>query len=271
MIRIRGKRELQEKCRRLETQVRERGLATDAELTEYRPTPRPDDDFAWLYWYAQLVRFCGRLETRDLASAEADGLVVAALRADPREVRLLDGTTVLSVYPKSFEALLNVHARDQLLTWLATRYAVCRQTANPAEVMDLLERLAAELAYQQHLVVWTATTAGYGVPFAVDEARPTPPAEICALSSWDIVRIHQAFFDVNATRLQALEKLIRPSRDEVGGGRPSWSVFIGSMALKWRVDPVKLMRDHALIQLLAMVKIAALAGAGADVAEEVEA
>jgi hypothetical protein len=299
------KRELQGKCQRLETQVRERGLATEAELAEYRPKPRdfkaeraaararqaevrrradlgerlppippdPDraDDFQWIYWYAQLVRFCGRLETRDLATAEADGLVVAALRADPREVRLLDTTTVLSVYPKSFEALLNVHARDQLISWLVARYAVCRQTANGPEVMDLLERLAAELAYQQQLMVWTATTAGHGLPFTIDDARPEPPEQIRALGPWDIVRMHQAFFDVNATRLQALEKLIRPSRDDAGGGRPSWSVFIGSMALKWRIDPVKLMRDHALIQLLAMVKIAALAGAGADVEEEVEA
>jgi hypothetical protein len=268
------KRELREKCQRLEAAVRERGLATEAELAEYRPKPRDKDDFTWVFWYGQLIRFTGRLEQRELVSAEADGLIIAALRADPREVKLSDPPhQVVQVYPKSFEALLNVHARDQLIGWLAARNAVCRQSVNGADVMALLERLAAELAYQQLLMVWTATAPGkidyYGLPFAVEDDRPEIPESLRSISPWDIVRVHQAFLDVNATRLQALEKLIQPTREETGGGRPAWSVFIGSMALKWRVDPVRLMRDHALIQILATAKIAAMAGAGSELEDEV--
>jgi len=302
------KRELRERCQRLEAQVRERGLATEAELAEYRPAPRAPDEFAWIYWYAQLVRFCGRLEQRELVSAEADGLIIAALRADPQEVKLSDGATLgglggwllerlligwpalephravleeilrttpaalpvpsVWVYPKSFEALLNVHARDQLIAWLAARYALCRQAINGADVMALLERVAAELAYQQGLMVWSALTPGHGLPFALTDDRPALPELVRSLGPWDLVRVHQAFIEVNASRLQALEKLIQPMRDEQGGGRPSWSVFIGTMALKWRTDPVRLMRDHALIQLLATAKIAALTGAGAEELEE---
>jgi hypothetical protein len=251
-----SKKELQQKCATLEEKVRARRLATDDELAEYRPARRSAPLWDWIWWYAQLVRFCGRLEVHESAGAEADALIVAALRAEPKAVAL--GERSLQVHPKSFDALLNIHARDQLLIWLTTRYAALRDNANGADAMQFLERTAAEIAYQNQLLAWSVTTPGPGLPFVPEaDDRPQPPDEIKTLEPWDILRLHQAFVEVNVARLNALDKLIDPPKGDDKGGRPSWSVFIGSLSMKWQVDPKKLMRDQALVQLLAVVKLAA--------------
>ena len=256
-----SKKELQQKCATLEEKVRARRLASDDELAEYRPARKSAPLWDWIWWYAQLVRFCGRLEQHESAGGEADALIVAALRAEPKTVGL-DGGRSLQVYPKSFDALLNIHARDQLLLWSTTRYAALRDNKNSADALQFLERMAAEIAYQYQLLAWAATTEGPGLPFAAEsDERPTVPAAIAALEPWDILRVQQAFVEVNVARLNALDKLIEPPKGDEKGGRPSWSVFLGSLAMKWQVDPKKLMRDHALVQLLAVVKLAAPAPA----------
>jgi hypothetical protein len=253
-----SKRDLQAKCAVLEEKVRARRLATDDELAEYRPERKSAPLWDWIWWYAQLVRFCGRLEVHEHAGAEADALIIAALRAEPKTVQL-DPERSLQVFPKSFDALLNIHARDQLLLWLTTRYAALHDNANGADAMQFLERVAGEMAYQHQLLAWTVTTPGPGLPFAPEEenSRPAPPAEIRALEPWEILRLHQAFLEVNVMRLNALDKLIDPPKGDEKGGRPSWSVFMGSLSLKMQTDPKKLMRDYALVQLLAVVKLAA--------------
>lgn len=251
------KRELIQKCATLEEKVRAQRLASDDELAEYRPARKSAPFWEWIWWYAQLVRFCGRLERHEFASAEADALILAALKAEPKTIELGEGRS-LQVFPKSFDALINIHARDRQLMWLTTRYAALRDNANGADAMQFLERAAAEISYQYQLLAWSGTTPGPGLPFVPEaQDRPEPPAEITALEPWEILRLHQAFVEVNIARLQALDKLIDPPKGDDKSGRPSWSVFLGSLAMKWQVDPKTLMRDHALVQLLAVVKLAA--------------
>lgn len=265
------RRELIERCERLEAHVRHQQLATAAELAEYRPPRwvwvaagpgqprkrRAVPIFRWVFYYAQLVRFCGRIESRETVGMEADAAILQALRCEPKSVPL-GGDLVLEVHPKSFNALLNVHARDKLLHWLNVRYAALADAEHGAEALQFLERVAAEISYQYGLLAWTATADGPGLPFdpRADERPDVPPA-LRTLEPFQLFRLHQAFIEVNAARLQALERLVSPAAEEGPTARPTWSGFFSNLAMKWEVDPQVLMADHALVKLLAMVKLAA--------------
>lgn len=257
------KKRLMERCATLEHHVRDRTLASDDELAEYRPEAgrrAPID--AWQFFYANLVRFCGRLETKEYSGAEADATILDALRAIPEELTLSAGQQV-RVYAKSFETLLHLHARDRVAGWLAVRYAVLRES-DAADDVDLLERVAQEIAAQTQMIAWGVITEGPHLPYPTDNppdsaGTPAPavdiPEFVRALEPFDVLRIHQAFVRVNSGRLEALERLLTPPQTGNGKLRPSWSLFLGSMALKMRVDVRELARNVPLVSLLATSRL----------------
>lgn len=262
------KREIIDRCEVLEKHVRSRRLATDEELAEYRPAKGSRDElFAWVYFYAQLIRFCGRIETKELDGSEADGVILAALHGDPLAVTLASGT-VVQVHAKSLHALLHFQARDRRLLWLTSQFSTLRESQDPAD-LALLERVGAELAYQNLLLAWMATHEGPGLPYDSEpwsdeqDARPELPPHIAALEPWDVLRIHRAFIERNSTCLQALERLTDPPKGDAGG-RPSWSVFIGQLSVRYKVDAKRLMRDHSLVKLLAIAKLTTPSGPDVD-------
>jgi hypothetical protein len=77
------------------------------------------------------------------------------------------------------------------------------------------------------------------------------------LDPWDFLRIAEAHAVVNAQRLQAVEALI--SKHTEGDGtvmtRPSWSIFIGDLAIRMEVSEESLMKDRTLGALLSSIKL----------------
>lgn len=252
------KRTLQERCETYERTIRRRKLATEAELAQYRPA-RSASLFAWAYYYAQCIRFLGREEWKETDSAGADGRILAALNAEPIKLTIGWGEEArdVGVYPKSLEALLQLHARDEAIKFLTARYEVLAGSGSAGpERLELLERAGAEIAYQTQLCCWTLCHPEPGLPFGAGEDRPTIPDVWRAIDPWDVLRINQGHLEVNAGRLQALEQLVEKPKAGKPTSRPSWSVFVGTLAMKWKEDPKKLMRDVPLGSLLATVQLA---------------
>lgn len=263
-------RMLQDRCQVLERHVVHRHYASPDELAQYRPGGSENltrGMAGWVVFYAQLVRFCGREEHAEQQGSFADGAVLEALAAEPLAVTLsardvAGQARTVYVYPKSLAALLTLHVRDFTLGWLAVRIDALRQALDPT-ALGLLDRAMEELGYQYTLLCWSVTHAEPGLPYARDEQRPTPPAELAwlaALDPWDCLRVAQAHGVVNAQRLQALEALITKNSDPTAGPtRPSWSAFIGSLAMRLNQPPGHLMRDASLVELLSAVQLHASA------------
>ena len=254
------KRRLVERCESLEEHVLRKRLAAPAELDDYRPARgRASPVWDWVWWHSQLVRFCGRMESRELESGEADAQVLAALNDDPQRVALAGGGELheLHVYPKSLPALQHLQLRDQLLSWLAARYeALGEEPVAGDGTSSLRERVADEITTQTLTIAWIVTSEGPGLPFPADPAdRPELPDAIRVLSPVDVLRIHQAFLEVNAVRLQALERLVSAPRGDAPSARPSWAVFVGALSMKLKADPKRLLADRSLASLLAQVKL----------------
>lgn len=260
---LKSKREYIEDCGRKEDHLRARKLATEAELDEYRPSSRSAPLFQWVFWWAQLVGYCRRMENNELGfhQEEADTLALQALNGSPIAVPLKAATESapalsVDVHPKSFEVLLEFfHARDWLLQHLADRIEAIRLAGDVAD-MELLERASAELSYQTRLLAYGACHPGVGLPFRIEEDTPAIPEPFTSLLPTDLLRINEAFMYVNAGQLKALDRLVAPPKRKGDTERPSHSIFIGQLAMKLKRPVERLMRDHALVQLLATVKLA---------------
>ena len=216
----------------------------------------------------QLTRFAGREDALGAGDIHrnheaADAAVLDALRNEPEHLEfppLEDGEEkrLYRVYPKSLDALLQCHVRDHVLAWLTAKYDILRRNQTAAE-MELLPRCVAEISYQYSLLVWIVCTAGPRMPdgFTTEELRPDAP-EWAELQPFEMLLVAKAHMKVNGDRLRALEYLIAPQKaDKRTTRRPSWSVFMGSMAVKMKVQPERLMRDYSLGEVMAAIKLSA--------------
>lgn len=281
-------RMLKERCGILEDHVRLRGYATADELAEYRPggetNPGPKTLWSWIWWLAQLTRFAGREEVMggqggSTGHQEADALILDALRNAPKELSfpsLEDGPCskhfakvegcdecegewpaprIMSVYPKSLDALMWCHARDELLKWQTAQYDVLREYGGAKE-MDMLERVTAAMAREYRLLMWAVTTEGPRLPKELVEQEHPDPPEYTDIQPLEMLLVAKAHMEVNGERLHAIERLLAPAKaDEKQLQRPSWSVFVGQMAIQMKVQPAKLMKDFSLGELLATAKV----------------
>lgn len=262
-------RSLKARTKILEKHVRRRELATEEELKDHRPGGKensgPRSLWSWVYWYAQLTRFSGREDVlgsgSGMAGETADAIVLDALRNAPETVKLTpqaDGTPrSVKVYPKSLDALLHVHARDELLSWLTKRYHVLKDNATPDD-LELLDRVANELAHQYRIIVWILCSEGPRMPFDPANSEPNPP-DWSDVDPIEAIAIFQGHLEVNGNRLRALDALVSPYTDNTKDGRvkrPSWSTFVGALSVRMKLAPSELMKDRSLGELLAMVKLA---------------
>lgn len=259
-------------CLHKERHLLARKLASEGELATTRPKTRSASLEQWIRHYAKLGQLLGREDDRALflGHSEADGQMMAVLSEDPLEVSIVrDGEgppVMVRVYPKAFLPLLVFfRARDWLVTLLADRYHGLIQDGKPSDI-ELLERIAAEIAYQQMLLAWGACTPGRALPFAPED-RPDIPAPFTEATPTDLLRVHEAFIRVNVGQLQALDRLVAPSKGAVGE-RPSWSIFFGKLAVKMKVPLERLLRDQSLAAILATVKLASPDGEDAEELEE---
>lgn len=207
---------------------------------------------AWVFDDAQGVSLKGAAEEE----------MLAALREEPVRTRLLDGTLV-TVYPKGLDTLLWFRARGWFCEWLAARLEALREAATAGtlerseirEPVATMERVEHELAFHLAAIAAVATYEGPGGgPYASPEAEV--PEQWTEMNPLDLYRIHAAFSQVNAARLDALARIVRPQRSGAEGQQMSWNVFLGSLAMRLNEDPVRLARDRSLVALLATVRLA---------------
>lgn len=262
--------ELRAECTNLERAVIAQGLATADALAPHRPGGSENsgkDARAWLRYYAVLHRKHARVELeaqRDIRT-RADAAVLQALRDEPVRVELVtpvpleDGveTSTLLVYQKSLDALLQVHALDRQIAALLVQQERVESAAarGMPGAATLQERILEAIGYAYQLLAWILTTPGPAMPYELTpRGDPEPPAYVKALNPIDYPQIAGAAQQHHA-RLAAVQALIdqRPVSD--GGKRPSWSQFIGSLAIELDEDAVQLTKFRSLATLLATVQL----------------
>lgn len=263
--------ELRAECVTLERGVLRAGLASPDELAPWTPGGESNtstDARGWLAYFARLHRFHARGEQRGALALDPhdrnDLAVMDALRNEPVAVRLIEPVTVsgpegetryetVYVYAKSLDALLAVHALDRTLAKLLLTKLELEGAFGPTS--ELLTRVVETISYTYQLLVWIVTSAGPELPYASDTTDPVPPIWIQRLQAWDVVRICQAMQE-HQLRLAALSALVDVKAQSQGGTRPSWSMFIGSMAVEMQQSPNMLMKHRALLELLATAHLA---------------
>jgi hypothetical protein len=264
--------DLKRRCVELREDLAQGGAASAEELAAYWPGGAENTyggRGGWIYCYSQLSRFVARLERRapgsDASIARDDARVLAALRGAPVAVTALgpraDGTA-WQVHPKSFEALLYLHALDAQLGYALA----AKQRFDAALLAGLLDAataaqlptIAATVSELQLLCCWIVTTPGPGVPEGARALEPAIPAELRALDAVAIlalVRAHQQLLG----RAHVVRALIDEATEHESGQRPSWSLFLGSLAVEWGEDAGVLARQRTLESLLATARLGAAA------------
>lgn len=269
--------ELKAECVNLERDVLRRSLASEAELEPNRPGKEKNtarDARGWLNYFRVLSRIHARGEASnsDEARARADAQVLSALRDEPIRVDLIQAVqelpiadeelpepiTHLYVYQKSLDALLHAHALDRQIAWLLLQKDRVEEAGarGMPGASELHERVAEVIAYTYGLVVWIFTSSGPQMPYVPGEGKADPvlPDYVRQLHPMDVVQIANASMKHHA-RLAALQVLLdKKSRNE-GGRRPSWSQFVGSLAVEMDTDSVQIMKHRSLGSLLAAVQL----------------
>lgn len=251
---------LRSESRLLEKAILTANLASKDEMALWAPggENNPDKGLEGVYRYlCRLHRFHARGENRDPDSARAlqDAQVLQALRDEPVPVALPSAAAEqVMVYPKSMEALLYVHGLDVQLAWMNAQRTVLLGMTTP-QAIDALPRVLDAISYTYQLLVWVVTSKGPELPFAAQDDAPEIPGWIKKLEPWDFIVICQAH-QRHLMRLSALSALLddkKNPKDPVG--RPSWSVFYGSLALDTGEPVGNLMKHRSLVSLMASVRL----------------
>lgn len=286
--------ELRAECTTLERAVLSARLTTKDVLAAHRPGGSGNsgkDAPAWLAYYRHLHRTHAKGEPSGDSTApaaltvpaDAEPVVLDALRSAPAVVELVgsvapDGGDLVLVHPKAFIPLQAFRRRDARVDWLTEQRAQLLSLGPAAADDDLLRRVDEELAYQYALLVWGATTEGCGLPYEEHDAPEDVPTWLLALDPVDVLRIREAFVQVNALRLAALSALLaaqtaadRAADAPPGQQRPQWSTFFATRADEQHTagGAAALMRDRALAAVLAESIVAS--SERARVAREAEA
>lgn len=243
-----------------------RGLAKPDEIAAVWPKNQRAPVMKWVRVYGFCRVWMARQETDPSRVEQAEERMLDALNEEPRQVRMPIAGRTVSVYPKSLRTLLWFRAHDWVTGWIAARAAALREAADNGELTEsdvpdpiaVLDRCELELVHQLGSMAAVACYKGPGMP---------PEAEINALPSddwpgklWDeidaidLYAVHAAFIEVNAGRMEALERIVKPMRAGENE-RMSWNVFLGTLAMKLHKDPSELASDYSLVKLLSQVRL----------------
>lgn len=242
-----------------------RGLATPEEIAEVWPKNVRAPVMKWVRVYGFCRVWVARQDTDPSRVDQAEERMLDALNEEPRQVRLPVLGSLVSVYPKSHRTLLWFRAHDWLTGWIAARAAAIREAADEGkleqsdlgEPIAVLSRCEAELAQQLSAMAAVACYKGPGMPAEAEDNAPAsswPGGDFHDIDPVDLYAIHAAFLDVNAGRMEALERIVKPQRAGQNE-RMSWNVFFGTLAMKLHKDPTELAKDYSLVKLLAQVRL----------------
>lgn len=251
------KSKLIDKCTGLRQSIEARSLATDTEIEKYWPK-KSDNMETWIFCYAQMVRFRGRSEFLAKGTLHAQDELLDALRDEPKQVTLLDGSLV-KVYPKSHDSLRWLSFHGFVLAWLAIHSRILTEsitegTAHEIEYlehpMSVLEATVMEQSIQTSMLYWVCCHPGPGMPFTVsgsyDIKKEDIPSQFVDLHPMDIFRLHEAFLAVNAIRLSYLQK----AED---GKSITFDVFFAQRSRQTGISAKDLMMDYSLASQLVEV------------------
>lgn len=256
-------------CETVAATVRQQSLATPEELADQKPGGESNPDTGpdgWLSFYRFLHRkhaIASAGESpgaRPLQGHAENGVALDTLRGRPERLDLLDpagDVEFLTIYPKSFVALVTCHELNLRLGYLSAHL----QRARDAEDVGGLE--LASQAWERttrylRRLVWIVTSEGPRLPYdPIATPEPEAPSWIDALSPLDLHRVVQVYQQVNAVRLVALEKLVAPDPDSGPPTRPSWSIFFPGAAAELGIREAELMEDHDLPGVVARQRLLA--------------
>lgn len=253
-------------CGYMRRQAEVRGLASPEEIATVWPKNQRAPVMKWVRVYGFCRVWMSRQDTDPSRIEEAEERMLDALNEEPRRVRMPISGTSVSVYPKSLRSLLWFRAHDWMTGWIAARAAAIREAADNdeleqhdlAEPLAVLSRCEEELANQLGSMAAVACHEGPGIPAeAEDDAAASdewPGKEWDDIDAIDLYAVHAAFVEVNAGRMEALERIVKPQRAGENE-RMSWNVFLGTLAMKLHKDPTELASDYSLVKLLSQVRL----------------
>ena len=255
------KKDLIRRCESIQSHVLNREWADEKEIAEFWPK-HSDRARAWEDCFGHLRFIQGRAEGSTGRLGDADAVALKALTDEPVTLQLTDLTQV-SVFPKSFRALMWFHQHDFAIAVLADREDMLREMIaknlpekNEVEdIWQLIDMIVDELTAQMATVCYAATMPGVSVD---KELAERPPGEFTDMHPVDMARIHRAFWDANVMRIGVLPYLVAPKRSEKaeeGTKRMSWSVFGSEMANVFKVDVNEILNNRSLPSLLAQVQL----------------
>jgi len=223
------------------------------------------DGAAWMRFYGQLQLLRGRAQGRaetgavasTLSTSADDAVMLGALAAEPTVVAGIERE--FTVHPKSLATLMHCHARELMLSKLTQATATLRDLDVANARLDMFAEAMDELAYQIRLLAWIATTKGPGLPFEESDRSPLLPQEMAGLDSVTVLQINRGFAKVNWVNLRAMQSLMEPDPEAADAPRkrPSWSPFFSALSMETGVAPETLIKDRALVSVLAMTQLAA--------------
>jgi hypothetical protein len=229
-----------------------RRLVDPIKLNHYWPGGEENTSkklWGWIRCYAQLHAYTRR---KDPGEVEQERLgkqaaLLEALADQPEVVPLAarnrDGDhDAITVYPKSYVALDEIHMRNLALARLSDQVATI-EAAGSSDDVDLLVRAYAEQTYLHRVIVWIATTPGPGLPYPERTQRPEPPEALGDLHPGDLYAIAAAFQRINVMRLTVLDATRKKE------SAPDWTVFFATLAGDKPTTDV--MRDRSLSSVLA--------------------
>ena len=252
-----------EQCTLYREHVRVRELATPGEVQEIWP-PQSATVKQWIRAYGSLRAWIDMQDGHAGRRDQAEEVMLAALGEEPEQVPLQGGQRVVNVYPKGLKALLWFRQQDWLLGWMAERLDALRGAEERGELdhdklpepVALMRRVEKALAHE--LATMAAVACHEGPGLGPDELRSDPPQVWVDLYTLELYAVNRAFFQVNAGRMEALQRIVKPTKGAADGpeARMSWNVFMGTLSMRMNIDATKLMEDHSLVKLLAPVGLA---------------
>lgn len=206
---------------------------------------------AWMRAFEQLVRMhavgsapgATRRASEKASDDEIEDVLAAALADEPAQVECVDGATH-QVYPKSYHALRWLDHLDAQLKVRMTIARAIADTPHPLEEVraPMLAPLVESLAVRLWLWILTAETPG--LPFAEDEADPSPPEWTKEVAPNDLLRFLNAHHEVNGRRLALLSAAF--PAESTSGGRLSLAGFLGAVSSEKGLKTRDVMRQWSL-------------------------
>lgn len=214
----------------------------------------------WLVHYRSLVAEHARRTQRATAGTPADAVGLAILAERPLTRTSLvpgedGGPRRLTVYPKSYETLRHMAARDAQLGFLLPLQQLL--LVDPDAVPSEAGALAAGILDEHRLLAWIAMHPGVGIPWDPTAEPPAElPAHVLDLRPIEIHQVRRMHEEVNHHQLMRVRELLEPG-DPDQPNLSGWSAFfVGAAELLGEPERV-LMRDRSLASVILRVQLKA--------------